>query len=151
MDKRDMMSCVVWLFISAFVFMASLRLGIGAFQSPGPGFLLFWASLFLAFFTFILLGIRLFKKEDSASLADLWKDRHWGNNIIVIAALLIYCLALPKLGYILATLGLMLILFSLGKMKLWAVILGSLLSVLLSYGLFFYGLKTPLPRGILAF
>lgn len=150
MDKWDMMSGAVWLFISFFVFMASLHLGIGAFHSPGPGFLPLLASILLAFFTFILFGMCLFKKK-AEPLREVWRERHWGNNVIVVAALLSYCLALPKLGYILATFGLMLILFSLGKMKPWAVIFGSFLVVFLSYGLFYHGLSVPLPKGLLAF
>ena len=150
MDKRDMMSGAVWFLISVFILVSSLHLGIGAFHSFGPGFLPFWASIFLAFFAVILFGMSLFKKE-AAPLREGWRERHWGNNVIIVAALLVYCSALPKLGYILATFGLMLILFSLGKMKPWAVIFGSSLVVLLSYGLFYHGLNVPLPKGLLAF
>jgi len=150
MDKRDMTSGAVWLFISIFVFMASLQLGIGAFYSPGPGFLPFWASIFLAFFAVILFAMCFFKKK-AAPLREGWKERHWGNIVIIVAALLVYGSALPKLGYILATFGLMLILFSLGKMKPWAVIFGSFLVVVLSYGLFYHGLNVSLPKGLLDF
>lgn len=151
MNKRDVISCVVWLCISIFVFIASLRLGIGAFHNPGPGFIPFWSSIMLALFTGILLGISLFKKKEAVRPADLWKGLRWGNTIIVVAALIFYSLALPNIGYILATFGLMIVLFSLGKMKPWVVILGSLLTVLLSYSLFDYFLKMPLPRGIFGF
>jgi putative tricarboxylic transport membrane protein len=150
-NKRDVISCVVWLCISIFVFITSLRLGIGAFHSPGPGFIPFWSSIMFALFSCILLGISLFKKKESVRPADLWQGLRWGNTIIVVAALIFYCLALPNIGYILATFGLMLVLFSLGKMKPWVVILGSLLTVLLSYSLFDYFLKMPLPRGIFGF
>lgn len=151
MDKQNILEVVVWLLIATFVIISSLILGIGEFSNPSPGFFLFWASVFLAFFTFLLFGIHLRKKERTACLTDLWKDLDWVKNVVVVAALISYCLVLPKLGYILATLVLMAILFSLGKMKPWAVIMGSLLAVLLSYGLFYYVLKTPLPRGILFF
>jgi putative tricarboxylic transport membrane protein len=150
-NKRDVISCVVWLCISIFVFIASLRLGIGAFHSPGPGFIPFWSSIMLALFTCILLGISLFKKKEAVRPADVWKGLRWGSTIIVVAALIFYCLALPNIGYILATFGLMIVLFSLGKMKPWVVILGSLLTVVLSYSLFDYFLKMPLPRGIFGF
>lgn len=151
MDKLDRISCVAWLFISVFVWITAMHLGVGTFRNPGPGFILFWASIFLAFFTSILFGVSLFKKKDAVHPADLWKGLDWGKNIIVVAALIGYCLTLQKLGYLVATLGLMLVLFSLGKMKLWTIILGSLITVLLSYSLFGYFLQTPLPRGILSF
>lgn len=151
MDKREIISSAVWLSIVAIVAISSLRLGIGEFHNPGAGFFPFWSSLFIALLTLIMLGTRLFNKADVIHLADLWKGDHWVTLIIVIASLVVYCLVLTKLGYILATTGLMLILFYLGKVKPWAIILGSLLAVLLSYCLFHYGLQTPLPRGILVF
>jgi hypothetical protein len=151
LDKRDALSSLVWLFIAVFVFIASLRMGVGEFRNPGPGFLSFWASIFLSIFTCILFGLSHFRKEEAVPLAALWKDLHWSNNVIVITAFIVYCLVLTKLGYILATMGFMIVLFSVGKMKPWAVALGSLLAVLLSYCLFYYALKIPLPRGVLAF
>ncbi len=84
-------------------------------------------------------------------LADLWLSLDWRKNIIVVSALIIYCLALSKIGYLAATFALMAILFSLGGMKTWTVVISSLLAVFLSYGLFYSLLKTPLPRAIWAF
>jgi cell division protein FtsW (lipid II flippase) len=101
-------------------------------------------------FSCLLLGGRLIKTDD-VCLTDLWKGRNWGQTIIVVAVLIAYCLVLPKLGYLLATFGLMLVLFTLGKMKFWVVIPCSLLAVLLTYGLFDYLLRIPLPRSILGF
>ncbi len=151
MDIRDTLSSAVWLFIAVFVLAASYRMGIGELHNPGPGFFPFWASVFLAILSFVMLGVNLFKKREPAHLQDLWKGLRWGNTIIVTVSLGAYCLALPKLGYLLATFGLMLILFTVGKMKPWMIFLYSLLAVLASYGLFYHGLKTPLPRGILFF
>lgn len=151
MDKRDFVGCAVWLILSVFVFTASLRLGVGALRSPGPGFIPFWASIGLAFFACILLGFNLAAKTQALRRENGAKDTNWGNNLIVIAALTIYCLALEKVGYLLATFGLMIVLFRLGKMKPWAIITGSLVTSLSSYGLFAYFLGTPLPRGIFGF
>jgi hypothetical protein len=151
MDRPDIASGIFWLLIAAFVIVSSISLGIGEFHNPHAGFFPFWAGILLTFFTVILLVRSLLKKAGIVRLADLWQDLNWGKIVIVVAALITYCLVLAKLGYIIATLGLMVILFYLGKMKLRTVILGALLAVLLSYGLFRYGLMTPLPKGILSF
>jgi hypothetical protein len=151
MDKRNIVSSVVWLLIATFVIVSAIRMGIGEFHNPHAGFFPFWAGVLLAFFSVILLAGNFYKKERGLPLRDLWKDLDWSKIIIVVAALLAYCLTLTRLGYIIATLGLMIILFYLGKMKPWAIIIGSVLAVLLSYGLFYYGLITPLPKGILSF
>jgi putative tricarboxylic transport membrane protein len=151
MDIRDIISGIVCLFISVFVFTTSLRLGVGALHDPGPGFILFWASILLAICTCIQFGISLLKKTEPARRSSAWNGADRRNAIIVIAALIAYCLALPKFGYPISTFALMLVLFSLGRMKPWMIILGSLITVLLSYYLFDHLLRTPLPRGLLRF
>jgi putative tricarboxylic transport membrane protein len=150
MDKRDLWGCAVWLILSIFVFAASLRLGVGALRSPGPGFIPFWASIGLALFA-CMLWFNPDQKTQAVREENGVKDSKWGNHLIVIAALTLYCLALQKFGYLLTTFGLMIVLFRLGKMKPWAIITGSLVASLSSYGLFAYFLGTPLPRGIFGF
>lgn len=151
MEKRDRISCVVWLVISFFVCITSLHLGVGTLHNPGPGFILFGASILLAIFTGILSGIGFFKKTKGARPTNVWKGLNWETNLIVVVALIAYCLVLRKIGYVITTFGLMLVLFSLGKMKPWAIVLGALITVLFSYCLFGYFLKTPLPRGMIGF
>ncbi len=151
MDKQDLASCAVWLILSVFVFTASLRLGVGALRSPGPGFIPFLASIGLAFFACILLGLNLAAKTQAISRENGANGSNWGNHLIVISALAIYCLILYKLGYLLSTFGLMIVLFSLGKMKPWAMIIGALVTSLSSYVLFAVLLGTPLPRGTFGF
>lgn len=151
MDKRDLTDSAVWLVLSVFVFAASLRLGVGALRSPGPGFIPFWASSCLAFFACILPRYNLAAKAQSGRRENAIHESNSMNHLIVITALTIYCLALEKAGYLLATFGLMMVLFRLGKMKYRLIVLGSLLASLSSYGLFAYFLGTPLPRGIFGF
>jgi putative tricarboxylic transport membrane protein len=151
MDIRDIISGIVCLLISVFVFTTSLRLGVGALHNPGPGFILFWASILLAICACILFGINFFKKTEPVRRSNAWNGADRRNAIIAMAALIAYWLVLPKLGYPIATFSLMLVLFSLGRMKPWVIILGSLITVLLSYYLFDHLLRTPLPRGLLRF
>jgi len=150
MDKRDLIGGTAWLCLAGFVLIASLNLGIGSLRIPGPGFIPFCGSVCLTLLAgaMIVSGAR---KKGRTPPARLWKDEPWGRVAAVAAALIAYSLLLTRLGYVLTTLGLMVFLLSLGKVRPWAVILGSLLAVLLSYGLFSYGLQAPLPRGLLAF
>jgi hypothetical protein len=152
MDKWNLVDCAVWLAMSGVALTASLRLGIGALRSPGPGFIPFWAGIGLAFFSCILLGLNLVSntqalRRDKGARAATRRNR----LIVVIAVLTLYCLTLAKLGYLLATFGLMVVLFRLGKMKPWAMVMGALVASLSSYGLFALLLGTPLPRGIFHF
>ena len=152
MDKRNIVSSVFFIFLAAFVLVISLGLGIGQLRNPQPGFLSFWASLFLIIFCIILFVINFYYRDTEINLVDLWRKLNWRKNIVVISTLIIYSLALSVIGYIPATFALMAVLFSLeGMKKAWTVIISSLLTVFLSYGLFQYLLKTPLPRPIWAF
>jgi putative tricarboxylic transport membrane protein len=151
--RREIIGIAVWLLIAVFVMISSWNLGLGEYKNPGPGFFPFWSALLLGVLSLLMIGTIYFKKDVVAigGKADLWKDLNWGKNTVIIAALFAYCLVLPKLGYLISTMALMMVLFYMGRMKPWALIAGSMLAVLLSYCLFLYGLKTPLPRGILVF
>jgi hypothetical protein len=151
MDKRNIIGGGIFLLLAIMVIISSLALGIGELHNPGPGFFPFWIGFLLGFLAFCLIGICLIKKNTPSSLARLWQGLDWHKNVIVVAALLIYGLMLPKAGYILATLALMIILFYVGKMKVRHVVLASVAAVLFSYGLFHFLLKAPLPKGILDF
>jgi hypothetical protein len=152
MDKWNLVDCAVWLVLSGVALTASLRLGIGAFRSPGPGFIPFWAGIGLAFFACILLGLNLAAKTKAMPRDNGARAANRRNRlIVVIAALTLYCLTLAKLGYLLATFGLMIVLFRLGKMRPWAMVIGALIASLSSYGLFAFLLGTPLPRGFFRF
>lgn len=151
MDIRNILSGIVCLFISLYVLATSLRLGIGALHNPGPGFILFWTSILLALCTCILFGIGLIKKTGSPCRSDTPDGADRRHRIVAIAALIAYCLVLTTLGYLISTFALMLVLFGLGRMKPWMIVLGSLIAVLSSYYLFDRLLQTPLPGGILRF
>jgi hypothetical protein len=149
MDQRNMISSMVFFLLAAIVLITSVGLGIGSLHNPQAGFMPFWTGLLILIFSLILFGITYVNKAISVRWADLWRNVHWQKNIMAVIALAIYGLALPSLGYLIATSILMMILFCLGGMKVWTSAFSSLLSVFLSYGLFQFILKTPLPRGIL--
>jgi hypothetical protein len=151
MNLREMISSAICLLIAVFVFAVSLRLGVGALRDPGPGFVLFWTSILLAVCACILLGFGLSGKTGLGPGSTAWNRENRRSAAIITAALIGYCLALPKLGYPVSTFLLMTVLFGLGRMKPWRVLLCSLMAVLLSYFLFAHLLKTPLPRGVLGF
>jgi len=151
MDKRDLAGSAIWVILSITALAASLRLGVGALRNPGPGFIPFLASLGLALCACLLLAFNLAAKKQAGRRENGAKDSARGNPLIVIAVLVLYGLALGKLGYLLTTFGLMMALFSLGKMKVRTVILGSVIASLASYFLFAYLLGTPLPGGILGY
>lgn len=152
-NKREITGLVFWLIIAAIFMISSWNLGLGEYKNPGPGFFPFWSALLLGVLSLSMVGNIYLQKEaaEISGKVDLWKGVNWGKNTVIITALFAYCLILPTLGYLLSTMALMMVLFYAGKMKPWALIACAMLAVLLSYFIFLYGLKTPLPRGILGF
>jgi len=137
MNIRDVGSGLFWLAISFFVCYKSFSMGIGTFRSPGSGFLIITSAV---------------KKQGKVSMAKLWGGMQWPKVILALAALFIYAILLPTLGYLIATLALMIVLFNLmGRPKLWIQVVGITGTVFASYIIFYVWLKVQLPAGIFGF
>jgi len=151
MDNRNLISCIVFLGLSAFVAVSSIGLGIGHLTNPRAGFMPFWTSLLVIVFSLILFGQTFANRSDQTRRVDIWSHVQWQKSLLAACALCVYVFILPVIGYLPSTSLLMLALFKLSSMKILPAALASLLAVILSYGLFSYILNTPLPRGTLGF
>ena len=148
---RDQLSSLFWLALSIFVCVESIQDDVGSFTSPGPGFLPFWSAVALGGLALVLALTSLLKKEGE-EVTEQWIGVKWGKVVLVVASLLIYSALLSTLGYLTATLGLMLILFILtGRPRLWSWLGSALLTTLLTYLIFYFWLNVQLPRGKLGF
>ncbi len=108
MKNADLWGGLGWLAFSVFVVVAGRGLGIGAINDPGSGFLLFWLGLLMcALSAAILAGAVL---AGGPSLASLWQDTRWRKVLAIIASLCAFALLLDKLGFLLATIPLLLVL-----------------------------------------
>jgi putative tricarboxylic transport membrane protein len=149
MDRRHIISGLFWLAISIFVCIMAIKLGVGTFSSPGSGFLFFWSSLILGALSVILITKSILgKREAKLLLIDLWKGLKWGKAVLAIITLFLYALILTKLGFILTTFVLMILLFGIGKLKYWVTIISAFFTVMLSYIIFHFLLQIQFPRGI---
>ena len=148
---RDQLSSLFWLAISIFVCVESIQAHVGSFVSPGPGFLPFWSGVALGGLAMVL-AVTSFLKKEGEKVAEQWIGVKWGKVILVVASLLVYSLLLPRLGYLIATFGLMLLLFSLTerpRMRSWVG--SAILTSLVTYLIFYIWLNVQLPKGILGF
>ncbi len=149
---RDRLSGLFWLGISVFICVESLESGIGTFHFPGPGFLPFWSGVTLGILALILLTKTRLQREEEGLLSELWKGKDWNKVIITLTSLLAYAVLLPRLGYLIATFGVMTVLFNLkSKQRLLIQGAASMVTVLVTYFVFSVWLKVPLPKGILGF
>jgi len=127
----------------------SLRLGIGTFQTPGPGFLLFWSGIVLGILAIILRFLDYSKKKDRGRTMDLWKGLKWHKVISVLISLFIYIILLPRIGYLIMTFGLLVFLFSIiERSRLWVQVVFALITVIATYIIFYVWLDVQFPRGM---
>jgi hypothetical protein len=147
MNKRDLISGLFWLGIAIFVFTKALELGVGAPSTPGAGFLLFCSSLLFGLLSIVLTIKAVVHSGGQKGVAELWQGLSWGNVVIAVVALVLYCLFLVKIGFIIATTAFMAVLYGVGRMKIWVVIVSALVTVALTYIIFHYALQIEFPRG----
>jgi hypothetical protein len=147
MNRRDLASGLFWLAIGIFIFTQALELGVGTFSAPGAGFMLFWSSIIFGILSIILIVKAVVRSNAKKGIAEMWHGVAWTNVVIAVAALALYAAFLVKLGFILSTIGFMIVLYWVGKMKAWVVVAGAVFTVVLSYVIFHYALQIQFPRG----
>jgi putative tricarboxylic transport membrane protein len=150
MSKKEG-SSLVWLGLAVLICIGSLRLSLGSFQNPGPGFLPFIAGLVLG----ILSVIVYLQARRSAATAPGTKQPLWTNPggvkkiFLTSLALLAYGVGLNYLGFLISTFIFLAFLLRIVERRRWGlVILESLLASGISYFIFELALQAELPRGI---
>jgi putative tricarboxylic transport membrane protein len=152
MTFRDGLSGLFWLILSILVCVESIRIDIGTFHNPGPGFLPFWAGVVLGTFSIALLITTILKGKGEKGISSLWKGMEWNKVILVLSSLFIYAILLHRIGYLIATFGLLALLFGvMSRQKPWIPVVSGLITALLSYLIFCVWLGVQLPKGILGF
>ena len=149
MGKADRISSIFWLVFAVIVSIESRRLGLGTLHRPGPGFLFFYAGIFLAIMSLIVLVRAWRTKEAGRSILG-------GKNILkigcVMASLFLYGLVMERLGFIPVTLLLFLFLLGVMERKGWVfTLLVSIIVTAAAYTIFGVLLQSQLPKGLLAF
>ncbi len=148
---RDRWSSLVWLGMAIFICVGSLRLSLGEFHNPGPGFLSFYAGLILGVLAFVvhLQSRRAPAVGPKDKLKPIWADRQRGfRMVLAVFALLAYAGIMNYLGFLVSTFIFLVFLLRVIEPQRWAVaLLGSLAASAAFYGIFELGLQSQLPKG----
>lgn len=137
--------------LSAAIAWHAVDLGLGVMRSPGPGFVFFWTSVFLG-----ALSLRMMVKglRPRAVAAPLWRGFAWGKVVGVTLALLAYAVALERVGYLITTGLFAAYLFALladGRRKWGAIVIGGVVTAVLTYLIFDRAFSVQLPKGPFGF
>lgn len=147
---------LIWLIIGIALCIESVKLNLGEFHSPGPGFIGFMAGILLG-----ILGLIQMASTNSKELPNRRGAREAGQilvkenmkRLLVNFSILIgYILLLEPLGFLISTFIFFSTLLKLNFPKKWLlplVISGS--AVIFGHFIFRVWLQVPLPRGIFNF
>ena len=134
----------------AAIMLWSLHYEFGDFETPGAGFLPFFAGLAMAVFSAIPFLQSL--KRGWNPLRGLWQGTQWPRVLIVTGGLIFFSVFLKDLGFLLATMIIMGCFFRLLEKSSWKVTLFAALATTFGFYLVFQiWLQAQLPRGFLGF
>ena len=149
--SKEQGSSLVWLGLAVIICIGSLRLSLGSFQNPGPGFFPFIAGLVVG----VLAATVYFQARREAASAKETKAPLWTNPggvkkaVLTTIALLVYGVGMDYLGFLISTFIFFVFLLRTIEPQRWGlVILESLLASGISYFIFEIWLQAQLPRGI---
>ena len=132
------------------VAIVALRYGWGTLDSPGAGFLPFFAGVAIAGFAAIPLFQSL--RKGWRPLREMWEGVRWQRAALATACLFLYSAFLRDLGFLIATLILMTYLYRMLEPAGWKEPLLTALATTLGFYLVFQiWLEAQLPRGLLGF
>ncbi len=107
-NNAELWGGTIWFAISLFVLEQGRRLGIGSVNEPGMGAMLFWIGLVMAGLS-LAVAVQAIRHE-GPSVRSLWAGTRWTKTLIVIVSFLLYAIAFSRLGFLLSTIPLMLVL-----------------------------------------
>lgn len=150
MKKGDLIIAIVWISLGIFIAIVSYKIKLGSFNQPGPGLIPFILGIALSLSSIPIL-IHSFldihsrtKQEDES----IWKGVNLKNICLMVASLLFYPLILEKIGYIMTTFIVFLLLFKLAGFQKWRfALIASFFTAVISYLLFNTLLEVQLPFG----
>lgn len=150
---REKWGSLVWLGVAIFICIGSVRLTLGSFHNPGPGFVPFITGAILGILAFIVYlqsrWTRSPKETESPFFTN--KNRAWKAALTLIA-LLAYAVGMEYLGFLVSTtIFLAFLLWAVEPQRWYIVIFGSALASVSAYSIFELVLKSPLPKGFFEF
>jgi len=145
MVKADRWIGLLFALFSLYIGVESVRLGLGSYQQPGPGFISFCAGVILGVLSLALVFLAFFGRTIER---ETWHNR--GQIAMVFVAILGFTLLLERLGFLLTTLLLIWFLLKVVERRGWGFSVGVAVVVAgASYVVFDVWLSAQLPAGIL--
>jgi putative tricarboxylic transport membrane protein len=152
MGKADRISGLFWLLFGIIITIESHRLGLGTVHSPGPGFLFFYAGIFVSLMALIILVRAWGMRRGEETGETLFAGRNIRKLVYVLISVFLYAILMEWLGFLLVTLLLFVVILAVIEKKRWPVaVLTSIAVTGIAYLVFQTALKSQLPKGPFGF
>jgi hypothetical protein len=153
LKKTFLINDLVWMGLALLVCWGGLKLGFGSFSQPQAGFMPFLTGMVLGLLALgdLISGL-ISQWGEEKSDPEIWVNIHWGKLLLTAGVLFLYTAFFTTVGFLIATIFLLLYLYRVMEPKPWKfVIFASLVTTFLFYMGFKIGLESQLPRGPLGF
>lgn len=148
MKIRELPPILFFLLLGLYVSWASRGMGVGTLYRPGPGLMSYYVGLGLVLLSAGMLLYLILKRPNGKEKAGKREPIDYPKIGLVVAVLVAYALFIEKVGYIPATLVLLIVLFLCAGSKRVSAVVASILTLLITYFGFTY-LGVRFPPGIL--
>ena len=147
LNNSEFWTGVIGLGLGVFVIRSGLKLKLGTINDPGSGFMMFYIGILMCAFavSIILASVT----EGGPTFGSRWEDARWSKPVLIIVCLIAYAFALEPLGFLIATIPLMLLLLRIIDPVRWTLAVP--LAVLAPLGVWWvlkHGLAIMLPTGV---
>jgi len=147
LNNSEFWTGALGLALGAFVIHSGLKLKLGTVNDPGSGFMMFYVGLLMCAFavSIVLASVT----EGGPTFASRWEDARWSKPVLIIVCLTAYAFALEPLGFLIATIPLMLLLLRIVDPVRWTLALPlAVLAPFIVWWVLKHGLAIMLPVGV---
>lgn len=147
LNNSELWGGLVGLALAIFVVWSGLKLKIGGIHDPGSGFVVFYTGLLMCVFAVTIIVSAI--TEGGPSVASLWAGTRWMKSLIVVVCLTAFAFLFEPLGFLLASIPLLLLLLRVIDPVRWTLAIP--LAVFVPVGVWFVlkrALLIQLPSGI---
>jgi putative tricarboxylic transport membrane protein len=149
MRRSTIAASLILAGLAGLILFEASRLAFGSIRVPQTGFFPSILAILLLFFSIALL-LQTRREAGSEKRDEPINSEAWSRIGITLAAMLGFAVVLEKLGFLLSTFTVMLLLLRVVEPQKWPrVIAVALATALISYFLFARLLNIPLPAGVL--
>ena len=147
LNNSELWTGILGLALGIFVIRSGLKLKLGTINDPGSGYVLFYTGILMCLFAASIIVAAA--TEGGPTFGSRWEGARWTKPVVIIAALVVYSIALDQLGFLVATIPLMLLLLRAIDPVRWTLAVP--LAVLAPLGVWWVlkrGLLIQLPSGM---